>query len=113
MNEARNEAKEKAVSVMARCFSVGLVMILGVGSAVGIDGFDFCYDGLYVIEGDRKAVGVPREFDEVFRTVDACLAVLLSLQMLPSDGTSASGLHPIVGGAGGRDRVGSSAGRCT
>lgn len=41
---------------------------------MGVDGFDFCYDGLYIVEGDRQAVGVPREFDEVFRTVDACLA---------------------------------------
>ena len=41
---------------------------------MGIDGFDFCYDGLYVIEGDRHSVGVPREFDEVFRAVDAGLA---------------------------------------
>lgn len=44
------------------------------GYAVGIDGFDFGYDGLYVVEGDRQAVGVPWEFDEVFRAVDAGLA---------------------------------------
>lgn len=41
---------------------------------MGIDGFDFGYDGLYVVEGDRQAVGVPWEFDEVFRAVDAGLA---------------------------------------
>lgn len=41
---------------------------------MGIDGFDFGYDGLYVVKGDRQSVVVPREFDEVFRAVDACLA---------------------------------------
>lgn len=41
---------------------------------MGIDGFDFGYDGLYVVEGDRQAVGVPRELYQVLCAVDAGLA---------------------------------------
>ena len=74
MNGVRNEARKSSERYGSLLFCWTGYEVLGWGSAVGVDGFDFCYDGLYVIEGDRQAVGVPREFDEVFRAVDACLA---------------------------------------